>query len=71
MAAMSLHTALRLRPFSDYDASIGVACVWEYMEQSGTPFELPYGEAATLVADIRSDGADPNETARLLHDWAE
>ncbi|GGK57619.1 hypothetical protein [Streptomyces flaveus] len=69
-AATFLHTALRLRPFSDYNASIGIACAWEYMEQSGMPFELSYGEVAKLVADIRSDEADLTETARLLRDWA-
>src|SRR5512147_2014253 len=64
-AATFLHTALRLRPFSDYSASIGIACAREYMEQSGMPFELPYGEVAKLVADTRSDEADLAETARL------
>jgi prophage maintenance system killer protein len=70
-AATFLHTALRLRPFSDYNASIGIACAWEYMEQSGVPFELPYGEVAKLVSDIRSDEAGMTETARCLRDWAE
>ncbi|MCX4909460.1 hypothetical protein [Streptomyces sp. NBC_00878] len=70
-AATFLHTALRLRPFSDYNASIGVACAWEYMEQSGMPFELPYGEVAKLIADIRSDEAGMTETALLLRTWAE
>ncbi|MCP3817315.1 hypothetical protein NLX86_03925 [Streptomyces sp. A3M-1-3] len=69
-AATFLHTALRLRPFTDYNAVIGAACAWEYMEQSGTPFTLPPGGMAKLVADIRSDEADLQEIARQLRDWA-
>ncbi|MFC9848155.1 hypothetical protein ACFWFF_11170 [Streptomyces sp. NPDC060223] len=40
------------------------------LEQSGTPLDLPNGEAAKLIADIRSDEADLTETARLLRGWA-
>ncbi|MFB6548761.1 hypothetical protein [Streptomyces sp. NPDC056405] len=68
-AATFLHTALRLRPFTDYNASIGIGCVRAYMEASGTPVDPQPGDWAKLVSDIRSDEADLNETARLLRDW--
>jgi hypothetical protein len=34
-AATFLHTALRLRPFTDYNASIGIGCIRAYMEAVG------------------------------------
>ncbi|MBZ9644641.1 hypothetical protein, partial [Streptomyces sp. PSKA30] len=64
-AATFLHTALRLRPFSDYNASIGIGCVRAYMEGSGVPINPKPGDWAMLVADIRSDEAGLTETARL------
>ena len=69
-AATFLHTALRLRPFTDYNASIGIGCIRSYMEASGTPLDPRPGDWAKLVADIRSDEADLAETARLLREWA-
>ncbi|MFI9583158.1 hypothetical protein ACIHCQ_15215 [Streptomyces sp. NPDC052236] len=68
-AATFLHTSLRLRPFTDYNASIGMACAWEYMVQSGEPITPLYGDMAKLVTDIRSDEADLQEAARLLRSW--
>ncbi|GAB3009538.1 hypothetical protein GCM10023080_089690 [Streptomyces pseudoechinosporeus] len=69
-AATFLHTALRLRPFADYNASIGIGCIRAYMEASGTPIDRRPGDWAKLVSDIRSDEADLTETARLLREWA-
>lgn len=68
-AATFLHTVLRLRPFTDYNASIGAGCVRMYMEESGAPIDPPPGGMARLVSDIRSDEADLQETARLLRAW--
>ncbi|MEV2196083.1 hypothetical protein AB0I02_34665 [Streptomyces phaeochromogenes] len=70
-AATFLHTALRLRPFTDFNASIGIGCIRAYMEASGTPVNPPAGEWAKLIADIRSDEAGMTETALLLRTWAE
>ncbi|MFD7440395.1 hypothetical protein [Streptomyces sp. NPDC059909] len=69
-AATFLHTALRLRPFTDYNASIGIGCVRAYMEESGVPVAPTHGDWAKLVGDVRSDEADLTEVARLLRDWA-
>ncbi|MEV7086528.1 hypothetical protein AB0O07_11620 [Streptomyces sp. NPDC093085] len=68
-AATFLHTAVRLRPFTDYNASIGMACAWEYMEQCDMSIAPSYGDIAKLVSDIRSDEADLHEAARLFRDW--
>ncbi|MFD1657353.1 hypothetical protein ACFSL4_03660 [Streptomyces caeni] len=69
-AATFPHTALRLRPFTDCNASTGVACVRAYMDGSGTPVDPQPGDWARLAADIRSDEVDLTEAARLLRDWA-
>ncbi|MBA4860077.1 hypothetical protein H1V43_01535 [Streptomyces sp. PSKA54] len=69
-AATFLHTALRLRPFTDYNASIGIGCVRAYMEESGTLIDPKPGDWARLVSDIRSDEASLTDVARQLRDWA-
>lgn len=69
-AATFLHTALRLRPFADYNATIGIGCIRAYMEACGMPLDPRPGDWAKLITDIRSDEADLMETARLLRDWA-
>ncbi len=56
-AATFLHTAVRLRPFMDYNATIGIGCIRAYMEHAARR-SIRRPATGELIADIRSDESD-------------
>lgn len=69
-AATFLHSAVLLRPFADYNAVIGWACVSQYMIASGEPITPPKPDDAYRIAGaIRVQEADLRDVARTIASW--
>ncbi|GHE27387.1 hypothetical protein GCM10017771_42030 [Streptomyces capitiformicae] len=69
-AATFWHMAIRLEPFADYNAVIGWACAYAYMDASGETVDPPSPKDVYLAsAAIRSHEANLRDTARTLGDW--
>jgi len=69
-AATFLHSAVLLRPFADYNAVIGWACVSQYMLASGEPVSPPKpDEAHRITGAIRAQEADLRDVARAIAGW--
>ncbi len=68
-AATFLHTALLLRPFTDYNLVIGWACTSQYMHVSGQPLQAKDDDLYDLAQAIRAQGADLRAVAQRLESW--
>ncbi|MEV0637058.1 hypothetical protein AB0I77_19295 [Streptomyces sp. NPDC050619] len=69
-AATFWHTGIRLEPFADYNAVIGWACAYAYMDASGETVAPPSPKDVYLAsAAIRSHEASFRDTARILNTW--
>ncbi|MHC3475658.1 hypothetical protein ACYF6T_44350 [Streptomyces sp. 7R007] len=68
-AATFLHTALLLRPFSDYNLVIGWACTSQYMHVSGQPLQAKDEDLYALAQEVRAQEADLRTIAHRLESW--
>lgn len=68
-AATFLHSALLLRPFSDYNLVIGWACTSQYMHVSGQPLQAKDDELYDLAQSVRAQEADLRAVAQCLEAW--
>ncbi|MFE2040430.1 hypothetical protein ACFXAZ_05735 [Streptomyces sp. NPDC059477] len=68
-AATLFHTALLLRPFADFNATIGWACTTLYMTASDQPVSPETKDVHLLAGAIRAQEADLREVARLISSW--
>ncbi|MET8038370.1 hypothetical protein [Streptomyces sp. NPDC005345] len=68
-AATFLHTALLLRPFTDYNLVIGWACTSQYMHLSGQPLQPKDDDLYDLAQAIRGQEADLRTVALHLESW--
>ncbi|MER6076524.1 hypothetical protein ABT187_49240 [Streptomyces sp. NPDC001817] len=68
-AATFLHTALLLRPFTDYNLVIGWGCTHQYMGLSGQPVQAKDEELFDLAQAVRSQEADLRAVAQRLESW--
>ncbi|MEV7141684.1 hypothetical protein [Streptomyces tauricus] len=68
-AATFLHTALLLRPFTDYNLVIGWACASQYMHVSGQPLQAKDDELYELAQTIRAQEAGLRTIAQRLESW--
>lgn len=68
-AATFLHTALLLRPFTDYNLVIGWACASQYMHLSGRPLQAKDDDLYELAQAIRAQEADLRAVAQRLESW--
>ncbi|MFE7028855.1 hypothetical protein ACFU9Y_00995 [Streptomyces sp. NPDC057621] len=68
-AATFLHTALLLRPFTDYNLVIGWACTSQYMHLSGQPLQAKDEELYDLAQAVRAQEADLRAIAQRLEFW--
>lgn len=69
-AAAFWHTAIRLEPFADYNAIIGWACAYAYMDASGEAVAPPSPKDVYLAsAAIRAHETHLRDTARTLEVW--
>ncbi|MFE1444386.1 hypothetical protein [Streptomyces sp. NPDC058739] len=68
-AATFLHTALLLRPFTDYNLVIGWACASQYMQVSGQPVQVKDDELYELAQAVRGQEADLRTVAQRLEAW--
>ena len=68
-AATFLHTALLLRPFTDYNLVIGWACTSQYMHVSGQPLQAKDDDLYELAQAIRAQEADLRTVAQRLESW--
>ncbi|MFD9280284.1 hypothetical protein ACFWD7_23775 [Streptomyces mirabilis] len=68
-AATFLHTALLLRPFTDYNLVIGWACASQYMHLSGQPLQPKDDDLYELARAIRGQEADLRTVAQRLESW--
>lgn len=68
-AATFLHTALLLRPFTDYNLVIGWACASQYMRLSGRPLQPKDDDLYELARAIRGQEADLRTVAQRLKSW--
>ncbi|MBQ0850228.1 hypothetical protein J8N05_18705 [Streptomyces sp. BH-SS-21] len=68
-AATFLHTALLLRPFTDYNLVIGWACTSQYMHLSGQPLQAKDDDLYDLAQAVRAQEADLRAIAQRLEAW--
>jgi hypothetical protein len=68
-AATFLHTALLLRPFTDYNLVIGWACASQYMHVSGQPLQAKDDDLYELAQAARTQEADLRTVAQRLESW--
>ncbi|PSM37222.1 hypothetical protein C6Y14_43390 [Streptomyces dioscori] len=68
-AATFLHTALLLRPFTDYNLVIGWACTSQYMHLSSQPLQTKDDDLYELAQAIRTQEADLRTIAQRLEAW--
>ncbi|MFE2538278.1 hypothetical protein [Streptomyces sp. NPDC059371] len=68
-AATFLHTALLLRPFTDYNLVIGWACTSQYMQVSGQPLQAKDDDLYELAQAVREQEADLRTVAQRLESW--
>ncbi|WP_406349832.1 hypothetical protein [Streptomyces sp. NBC_00658] len=68
-AATFLHTALLLRPFTDYNLVIGWACTSQYMHVSGQPLQAKDDDLYELAQEVRAQEADLRTIAQRLESW--
>ncbi|MFD5079964.1 hypothetical protein [Streptomyces sp. NPDC058371] len=68
-AATFLHTALLLRPFTDYNLVIGWGCTHQYMSVSGQPVQAKDEELYELARAVRAQEADLRTVAHHLESW--
>lgn len=68
-AATFLHTALLLRPFTDYNLVVGWACTHQYMTLSGQPVQVKDDELYELAHTVRTQEADLRTVAQHLESW--
>ncbi|MFI1701461.1 hypothetical protein [Streptomyces bobili] len=68
-AATFLHTALLLRPFTDYNLVIGWACASQYMRLSGQPLQPKDDDLYELARAVRGQEADLRTVAQRLESW--
>ncbi|MFJ1973953.1 hypothetical protein ACIO93_35515 [Streptomyces sp. NPDC087903] len=68
-AATFLHTALLLRPFTDYNLVIGWACASQYMHLSGQPLQAKDDDLYELAQAVRAQEADLRTVAQRLESW--
>jgi hypothetical protein len=68
-AATFLHTALLLRPFTDYNLVIGWACASQYMHVSGQPLQAKDDDLYELAQAVRGQQADLRAVAQRLESW--
>ncbi|MEU3792538.1 hypothetical protein [Streptomyces fructofermentans] len=68
-AATFLHTALLLRPFTDYNLVIGWACASQYMRLSGQPLQPKDDDLYELAQAVRGQEADLRTVAQRLESW--
>ncbi|MFD5574005.1 hypothetical protein [Streptomyces cadmiisoli] len=68
-AATFLHTALLLRPFTDYNLVIGWACARQYMHVSDQPLQAKDDELYKLAQAVRAQEADLRTVAQRLESW--
>ena len=68
-AATFLHTALLLRPFTDYNLVIGWGCTHQYMTVSGQSVQAKDEDLYTLAGAVRAQEADLRDIAQHLESW--
>ncbi|MFE3850657.1 hypothetical protein ACFXPN_05880 [Streptomyces griseorubiginosus] len=68
-AATFLHTALLLRPFTDYNLVIGWACTSQYMHVSSQPVQAKDDDLYELAQAVRAQEADLRTIAQRLESW--
>ncbi|MFE7838655.1 hypothetical protein ACFU53_22165 [Streptomyces sp. NPDC057474] len=68
-AATFLHSALLLRPFTDYNLVIGWGCTHQYMHLSGQPVQAKDEELYELAQAVRGQEADLRIVAQRLDAW--
>ncbi|MFF3878962.1 hypothetical protein [Streptomyces sp. NPDC001978] len=68
-AATFLHTALLLRPFTDYNLVIGWGCTHQYMHLSGQTVQVKDEELYDLAQAVRAQEADLRTVAQRLEAW--
>lgn len=68
-AATFLHSALLLRPFTDYNLVIGWACTSQYMHISGQPLQAKDDDLYELAQAVRRQEADLRTVAQHLESW--
>jgi hypothetical protein len=68
-AATFLHTALLLRPFTDYNLVIGWGCTHQYMHLSGQTVQAKDEELYELAQAVRAQEADLRTVAQRLEAW--
>ncbi|CCK24403.1 hypothetical protein BN159_8481 [Streptomyces davaonensis JCM 4913] len=68
-AATFLHTALLLRPFTDYNLVIGWACTSQYMHLSHQPLKPKDDDLYELAHTVRAQEADLRTVAQRLESW--
>jgi prophage maintenance system killer protein len=68
-AATFLHTALLLRPFTDYNLVIGWACASQYMHLSGQSLQTKDDDLYELAQAVRTQEADLRTVAQRLESW--
>lgn len=68
-AAVLLETIVRLKPFDDFNGTIGATCAWAYLGQAGEPITPPPGAMVQLVGDVRGGKLGLAAIARRLRDW--
>nr|WP_206440565.1 hypothetical protein [Streptomyces scabichelini] len=68
-AATFLHTALLLRPFTDFNLVIGWGCTHQYMSVSGQPVRAKDEELYELAGAVRAQEADLRSVAQRVEAW--
>ncbi|MFE4666751.1 hypothetical protein ACFRI7_18155 [Streptomyces sp. NPDC056716] len=68
-AATLFHTALLLRPFTDFNATIGWACATLYMTASDQPVSPEVKDVHLLAGAIRAQEVGFREVARVINSW--
>ncbi|MEU6519941.1 hypothetical protein [Streptomyces sp. NPDC046978] len=68
-AATFLHTALLLRPFTDYNLVIGWGCAYQYMHLSGQSVQVKDEDLYNLAQAVRAQEADLRTVAQHLEAW--
>ncbi|MFC8435704.1 hypothetical protein [Streptomyces sp. NPDC057253] len=68
-AATFLHTALLLRPFTDYNLVIGWACTSQCMHVSSQPLQAKDDELYELAQAVCNQESDLRTIAQRLESW--
>ncbi|GAA1349944.1 hypothetical protein [Streptomyces beijiangensis] len=68
-AATFLHTALLLRPFSDFNMVIGWSCAEMYMISSERPLAVKPADVHALTGQVRAQEIGLRDVARTIESW--